>query len=381
VPVTEINGSPAPAGGLSPPPAPQFEAKYEAVYDILSLLGLSSLVELPAFQRLRRISFLGALREADLPAPATTNNRLHHTLGVTFLSFLMGSRAGLSTYNLRHYVASSILHDIGNRALSHTCEGAFHKLTGISDRQVRESLILGDSQVVPRQYSLNRVLSLMKLDTRLLLALLRRDTGIASVDHRLHVLVHNPINPDTLDGIARLAFLFDDIIPDPVELIHLFSNDSSLGVRGSNVRWLDHFWRMKNYFYDTYINASVGIRRDEAFARAAFSVYLDKTPIDIYLLTDSDVYTDIHPVLESGARPDDFDGSALRFRPPTYYFIDESIVVSFPFNSAITLARRYRHSFLPKGPEGALGAYRQRGDLSEPTGCGRSRIVRNPRSP
>ena len=83
------------------------------------------LIELPVFQRLRRVSLLSF---ADLVYPNATHNRFGHSIGVMRLGQIvseyliasgLGKQIGLSRENYQLITWAALLHDIGHLPFSH----------------------------------------------------------------------------------------------------------------------------------------------------------------------------------------------------------------------------------------------------------------------
>ncbi|RKX62311.1 MAG: hypothetical protein DRP34_04360 [Thermodesulfobacteriota bacterium] len=88
-------------------------------------------IELPVFQRLRRISQLSF---ADLVYPNATHTRFTHSLGVAYLAGIVveylktsgiGKEIGLEEIDYEALKWAGLLHDIGHLPFSHVCEPAF----------------------------------------------------------------------------------------------------------------------------------------------------------------------------------------------------------------------------------------------------------------
>jgi len=88
------------------------------------------IIELPVFQRLRRVSQLSL---ADLVYPNATHNRFSHSLGVMHLAKIVSKY--LETSEIKEKILlnedsnliiwAGLLHDIGHLPFSHVCEPVF----------------------------------------------------------------------------------------------------------------------------------------------------------------------------------------------------------------------------------------------------------------
>lgn len=111
--------------------------KYEKVIrdPLYDYIGITKehlqVIQLPIFQRLRRISQLSF---GDIVYPNASHNRFSHSLGVmhlaeVFMDYLeaskMDEQIGLGTADKEAFVWAALLHDIGHLPFSHVSEAAF----------------------------------------------------------------------------------------------------------------------------------------------------------------------------------------------------------------------------------------------------------------
>lgn len=89
------------------------------------------LIDLPVFQRLRRVSQLSL---AELVYPNASHNRFSHSLGVMYLAKIVANHLitsgiiknlSLSNEECELIIWAGLLHDIGHLPFSHVCEPAF----------------------------------------------------------------------------------------------------------------------------------------------------------------------------------------------------------------------------------------------------------------
>ena len=97
------------------------------------------IMELPVFQRLRRISQLSF---ADLVYPNASHNRFSHSIGVMRLGQIvsryltisgLGEQIGMSSEDCQLITLAALLHDIGHLPFSHVCEPVFAYFIDNSD--------------------------------------------------------------------------------------------------------------------------------------------------------------------------------------------------------------------------------------------------------
>lgn len=126
---------------MPPPsvPSPLLAAKKvrDPIHDYIAL-GPEALavVELPVFQRLRRVRQLGT---ANLVYPGANHTRFEHSLGAYHLAGRAAAALRLSRADTLHVSLAALLHDVGHGPLSHLSEPAYHRRTGHShvDETVR----------------------------------------------------------------------------------------------------------------------------------------------------------------------------------------------------------------------------------------------------
>ena len=77
-------------------------------------------MDMPQFQRLRRIKQLGLI---SLIYPGATHTRFEHSVGTMNLGSKLSMELGLSDDDVELIRASALLHDIGHGPFSHVSEG------------------------------------------------------------------------------------------------------------------------------------------------------------------------------------------------------------------------------------------------------------------
>ena len=78
------------------------------------------IMDMPQFQRLRRIKQLGLI---SLIYPGATHTRFEHCVGTMTLGSKLAEELGLTNDEIELIRASGLLHDIGHGPFSHVSEG------------------------------------------------------------------------------------------------------------------------------------------------------------------------------------------------------------------------------------------------------------------
>ncbi len=93
----------------------------DSVYGDISLNSFEvEIMDMPQFQRLRRIKQLGLI---NLIYPGATHTRFEHCVGTMNLGSKLAEELNLSEYEIELIRASALLHDIGHGPFSHVSEG------------------------------------------------------------------------------------------------------------------------------------------------------------------------------------------------------------------------------------------------------------------
>ena len=93
----------------------------DSVYGDISLSNFEvKIMDMPQFQRLRRIKQLGLI---SLIYPGATHTRFEHSIGTMNLGSKLSEELGLDNDDIELIRASALLHDIGHGPFSHVSEG------------------------------------------------------------------------------------------------------------------------------------------------------------------------------------------------------------------------------------------------------------------
>ena len=188
---------------------PHFDA--EPAPELQALAG--PLLDAAAVRRLRNVTFLGVLSAKFrhlAPEPvrglstADGANRLAHSIGVADLALVLADSLDLSDRGRRYVAAWGLTHDIATWPLSHTGEPGFSAAIGVGSREIRRRMILGEPTIAPR-HRVDAALRTMVVDPATLAALFG-SRPLDATDEELAAfqqIVHCPLTPDTLEGVAR----------------------------------------------------------------------------------------------------------------------------------------------------------------------------------
>ena len=283
-------------------------------------------MESRAFRRVENISFLGSIDYYNRHKSRYNTwyfSRSDHTKGVLSLTDSLLARIKIDKISRLYLIAAAICHDLGHSPFSHSTERAYKRINpGINHR-----VILG---VVLRDPSMGiaPVLSDFCLSADRVMAI------SVGEDDEFGWVFNNPINVDTLDGIARFlrSFRFNlpfDINMAVVSLSKLFKNE---GLVYREVRNLDRFWEVKGSFYKEFLNSGVYAKFEDAYIEL---IMRKKTTVEVldYLKIDAELESEI------GLDPDiGLSTSGRRRRSKVFYAIDETV----DLKSIEDLYKRYR---------------------------------------
>ncbi len=211
------------------------------------------LIHSTAFQRLKKISFLGAI---DYLRPYVNSNeprhsRFQHSLGVASLALRYARFANLPKKTERTLVAAALLHDIGHGPLSHSMEPFFQEEFGIEHHEFGRRIIMGESKIGNQ---ITGILESFDIDPQDVINFIE---GHSDSPHS--IIFSNPLNIDTLDGITRCAHYLarrPTIIPAVLIL------DSILRWNSKSIPRCDSFWHLKNRIYNSFILSGLGLIAD-----------------------------------------------------------------------------------------------------------------------
>jgi HD superfamily phosphohydrolase len=222
----------------------------------------SDLIECQEFQRLKNISFLGAIeRFGNLRCSSSAGSRYDHSLGVAGLVLQLRNYFNLSPGEFRIAFVHALLHDIGHGPFSHSSEEFFRRKFGIDHHAVLQNLVENKKSpisLVLRHYSL-------WIDYR---RFVRQPDSLPTVS----AMFYGPINVDTVEGILRSAAFFGIDTQVKVETIL-----ESVGRTNISLKPLDIFWSLKSEVYNEHIFNLEGASSDDLLSQALFSIETTST--------------------------------------------------------------------------------------------------------
>lgn len=298
------------------------------------------IVSTRAFQRLRDISFLGAISYVRNSFPeneATKESRYNHSLGVAEIAETFSHTRGLPRHARLTVVAAGLLHDIGHPPLSHSAESALAERFGDNHHSMTERLIRGGEKMAA---DIPRILLSNGVDPENVIALLNGELQIGGAD-----LFGGPFNIDTLEGISRCSLYMskttsESLPPPELVLAAIESMDDH-----NSVSVLDCFWRSKDRVYNTFIRSPLGILADK-IADDYFRLYRGKIDRSIMLGSESDLWgkhKKLYERLYSFVRGGSKNKRTIKYIKRTFV-VNEDI-------SARNLRERYTHVKTPQALE------------------------------
>lgn len=230
-----------------------------------------NIVNSRAFQRLKYISFLGAIDySVSTNLRRLERTRYAHTLNVAALAQHVCRHRNYDKELTRHLITAALLHDIGHSPLSHSMENKFISRWGRGHHEQGREIISGDNSLGK---DLNNLLK-KEVDLAFIHAIL---DGTASGDGC--DLFSNNINIDTIDGIIRASKYTNfpsRLCPFEVAECSFVSESTSRNLI------LDEFWKLKNFIYNSLIQGHDGLRAD----------FISQQYFEISNLQESDLLTD-----------------------------------------------------------------------------------------
>src|SRR3989338_1613238 len=290
--------------------------------------GLTALLETETFQRLGRISFMGALSEDS----GDQSTRLDHSLAVVHIADLIGKRVNLQENVHRYLIAAALIHDAASFPLSHTCEGVLGRLAKVSHNDMRMSMIFGEGRV-SRKYHLNPALEDCGLAPYRVYEILEKErfTEERRKEERTGLVLcipgeifASPLNPDTIDGMFRLSFGYNVRCPSPEDVIKHISGIRNLFFSRDGIDVSDKFWTAKSLIYRDGIYSKKARDIEDRFALAV-SIAFDDAKLnanDILEMREEDLCERISTILPLLKDVNLDQMKENWFRPPKRHYID-----------------------------------------------------------
>lgn len=210
-----------------------------------------------AFNRLRDISFLGAIdySETQYILDKKKRTRYEHSLYVAALAFYISKKRNYKEDKTKNIVAAALLHDIGHLPLSHSAEPSIKQKFGIGHHELGEKIICGEIKSLS---NINTVLS-KYFDISYIQYLL--DTKKKDKDDGSD-LFSSKINIDTIDGIIRCLEYKNLNSTNSLNRLRI-AESSFINNDNQSIGVLDNFWKTKDFVYKNMINNNYGVIPDK----------------------------------------------------------------------------------------------------------------------
>ena len=237
---------------------------------------LIELAESKPLQRLKHISFLGAIdllhRSLGSSEHYRRHNRYEHSIGVASLALLYARICGLSDHDTRILAGAGLLHDIGHGPFSHTLEPIFKQKFDINHHSIGVDIIHGNLKTgIP----ILNILKSYKIDPCEISAMI---DGKHPAQHAF--LFASPINLDTIEAVMRCLRTIDSARLINYEM-HIVAN-----IAQYNGIWpikiLDNFWNLKHEIYTSYIHDPRG-RFCDGLLQSYFMTKFNELEIEDFL--------------------------------------------------------------------------------------------------
>ncbi|WP_127753701.1 HD domain-containing protein [Devosia sp. 1566] len=206
---------------------------------------LKELSETRAFNRIRRISFLGIVDQINqqLKGVRPAFSRAEHSFGVLDLGLAAAKHINMDEVESAYLLAACMVHDLGHPPFSHSLEYAFKK----GQRTINHHEVLREILLQPR--GAERQVARILLDHGISP---ERVFRIVDGEDDLSFFFLSPINIDTLDGISRSMRSFGFFSTYDVHSLTQAVADLYDGQKVEDHKSLadmDKFWDQKNLFY------------------------------------------------------------------------------------------------------------------------------------
>ena len=305
-----------------PEPAHQFREPEDIARAVGGEQLLVDLVGTRAFQRLRKVHFLGAIDYSEVPYPhrksgRTRYTRYEHSIGVMQLALRYAELRELTMSRRRVLCAAALLHDIGHPPLSHSLELVFEQALGMNHHSVSIDIIRGRN---PLGAQVLQTLHDNSVDVDELTAVL------SGQDAEFEGFFSGPVNFDTIEGILR-SYRYRHDSPtclDPA----LVTEAATLRETTRHREIVDDFWKHKNWVYHNLINSKRGILSDHV-CRTYLQERIAEVDESWFFIDEKELFKRLDGLKEL-LRSDTFERRALGCvdHPITFtrrdYFVDDS---------------------------------------------------------
>lgn len=216
---------------------------------------MAEVINSEAFQRLKGVSFLGAL---DYVGPThklvkDVRSRADHSLHVAALAKFVAQKRGYNKELERHLTIAGLLHDIGHPPLSHSIEPYLKISFGYGHHEMGEMLLAGQTR---RGKQLKKTL-MQGMDIGFIRDLI---AGTAATTDGGD-LFSSPINIDTIEGIIR-SYRYLKCSSTALNPLNV-ATASFLATGKERYKVLDAFWQLKGFIYNNLITRDIGLIADQ----------------------------------------------------------------------------------------------------------------------
>ncbi len=218
---------------------------------------VESLANTRAFQRLKKIRFLGGIDYLKVRSPNgkrgnTRHTRYQHSLGVAKLAQAYCEDRQLPLVDFRLVVAAALLHDLGHAPLSHSLEPVFFEVFGVEHHSATIKIIRGEKLGA----EIHDTLQSFRIDIEKLIAL------ISGGDPSYDEFFSGPVSFDTIEGILRSTKYVSKQSAghQPKSVMSAAMSNGS----PQQLKIVDDFWNQKNLVYGRLINSEDGVLADHA---------------------------------------------------------------------------------------------------------------------
>jgi len=213
---------------------------YDEIYCYIRLDDKETrLIDLPEFQRLRRIKQTSL---AYLVYPGATHSRFSHSLGTFYLASIIGNRFKelgiINDEELIYLKFSALLHDIGQFPFSHSLEPLYLE-HGLSNKELRNLIITKSPNfryfVDEESIDLNKILDILNGNS-LLSSIISSDVDVDRMDYLVRDSRHTGVQLGNID----LYRLLDTIY---------YGNNNEIIIQDKGIYSLENFYISRLHMY------------------------------------------------------------------------------------------------------------------------------------
>lgn len=213
---------------------------YDEIYGYIRLDDKETrLIDLPEFQRLRRIKQTSL---AYLVYPGATHSRFSHSLGTFYLASIIGNRFKelgiINDEELIYLKFSALLHDIGQFPFSHSLEPLYLE-HGLSNKELRNLIITKSPNfryfVDEESIDLNKILDILNGNS-FLSSIISSDVDVDRMDYLVRDSRHTGVQLGNID----LYRLLDTIY---------YGNNNEIIIQDKGIYSLENFYISRLHMY------------------------------------------------------------------------------------------------------------------------------------